>query len=148
MDEQRRSAGPILAIVAALLAAAGALVLLTRPAAGPAPVAWDREACAYCRMHIGDPRFAAQLQPVTGEPVSFDDPGCLFLFLDERAPQVAAVYFRHETEDRWLRGEEVRFRVDVEQTPMGFGLAATTASANTLPLSAARAWLRERRKGS
>ena len=27
---------------------------------GVVPVAWDRTVCAHCRMHVGEPGFAAQ----------------------------------------------------------------------------------------
>ena len=145
MDEPRRRLAPLLAVPAALAGAVGLLVWLTEPGAGPAPVAWDREACGHCRMHVGDRHFAAQLVPAAGEPVNFDDPGCLFLYLDERASEPATLYFRHLTEDRWLARGEVGFLVGVERTPMGFGVAATAAGPGTLPLGEARAWLRAQR---
>lgn len=138
-----------LSLGTALAVVALALSWLTQAEAGPAPVAWDREACGFCRMHIGDRHFAAQLRQAEGEPVNFDDPGCLFLFLDKEDPKVVELYFRHETQDLWLDRQKVVFRVDVAQTPMGFGLAATTSevSSQTLDLASARAWLRERQKG-
>ncbi len=149
MNEERSSASSAarsgLAVVAVLIVAALALAWLTDPGSGPAPIAWDREACAFCRMHIGDRGFAAQLQPQEGEPVSFDDPGCLFLYIDDRSPRVANVYFRHEAGDRWLTRDEVAFRVDVEHTPMGFGLAATSAQTpGALSMAEAHSWLRKR----
>jgi hypothetical protein len=98
-------------------------------------------------MHIGDPSFAAQLQPQSGDPVNFDDPGCLFLYLDEHSPEPGTVYFRHQTEDRWLDDQEVAFLLGVERTPMGFGLAATSASdTGARSLADARDWLRERQR--
>ena len=45
---------------------------------GPVPVVWDGEVCGHCKMHVGDPRFAAQLQTTAGDVLNFDDPGCLF----------------------------------------------------------------------
>lgn len=148
MEPQRRPWMLLAAVAAALVAVPVLILWLTQPGAGPAPIAWDRAACAYCRMHIGDRQFAAQLWPRDGEPVNFDDPGCLFRYLDERSPDVAALYFRHESEDRWVSGDEVRFRVGVERTPMGFGVAAVSAeTSGALTLEAARAWAREHPKG-
>jgi len=147
VSEKTRGLLKVGAALCALVALAGlALSWLTQPAVGPAPVAWDREACGFCRMHIGDPHFAAQLRQEVGEPVNFDDPGCLFLYLDQEQPKVVELYFRHESQDRWLDRQEVVFRLDVAQTPMGFGLAATTSdiASQGQPLARARAWLRAR----
>src|SRR5690606_20502637 len=49
----------------------GAVALLLhstgQPPEGPVDVAWDHDVCAECRMHVGDPRFAAQLHTTDGE---------------------------------------------------------------------------------
>lgn len=90
---------------------------------GPVSIVWDREACAHCSMHIGEPSFAAQLQLADGEILNFDDPGCLFELLAKEAPEVHAVYFRNHARDGWLGRDEAAF-VPVEPTPMGYGIAA------------------------
>lgn len=75
-------------------------------------------------MHIGDPRFAAQVHTRGGEVHSFDDPGCLLRRLErEGGADVHATWFRHVDEDRWVRGDDVAF-VLREPTPMGYGLGA------------------------
>ena len=48
---------------------------------GPVDVVWDHEICAHCRMHVGDPAFAVQVQTVAGEVMNFDDVGCAFQWL-------------------------------------------------------------------
>lgn len=90
---------------------------------GPVPIVWDREACAECRMLVGEPKFAAQLQTREGDVLNFDDPGCLLRYLNLRKPQTHAVYFHHHKEDRWLPRAQVGF-VPASPTPMGYGLAA------------------------
>lgn len=91
---------------------------------GPVPIAWDREVCAECHMHIGDPRFAAQVQTRTGDVHSFDDPGCLYRQIErEGVADVHAIWFRHVDEDRWIGSDEVAF-LSREPTPMGYGLGA------------------------
>jgi copper chaperone NosL len=90
---------------------------------GPEPIAWDHQACDHCRMLIGEPGFAAQLQTKAGRVFSFDDPGCLFLHLAEQPVEVHALWFHHGVEDRWLAGDATGF-VRVAQSPMGFGLRA------------------------
>lgn len=119
------------ALGVALLAACGR-------ASQPAPIAFDREPCAHCRMLISDPAYAAQLESADGEVASFDDPGCLLAALDAH-PHPRALWFHHLREERWLTGDEVRF-VRVPHTPMGYGLAAVGADEpGALSLEEARA---------
>jgi hypothetical protein len=113
---------------AALVVSAGIAMLVVRAQSlplGPEVIAWDREACAHCHMHIGEPRFAAQLQTRDGRIVNFDDPGCLLSFVVERAPAVHAIYFHSYERDEWLRASDVGF-VRRDPTPMGFGLVAVS----------------------
>ena len=100
---------------------------------GPAEVVWDRDVCAHCRMHVGEPAFAAQLQTTDGQVLMFDDPGCAALFLRENEVDVHALYFRHHVDDRWVPVASAAF-VAVAQTPMGFGYGAVDAgTAGAIP---------------
>jgi len=90
---------------------------------GPVPVVWDGEVCGHCKMHVGDPRFAAQLQTIEGDVLNFDDPGCLFDYLQSHEVSVHALYFRNYDEDGWLTEAEVAF-LPVEDSPMGYGIRA------------------------
>lgn len=107
---------------------------------GPEPVAWDKAACAHCRMHVSEPGFAAQLQLKDGRVLNFDDPGCYFQYVAAGpADPVHAVYFHHLKEERWLTRAEVGFLPN-QQTPMGFGLGAVeSGTPGALPFEAARA---------
>lgn len=125
--------GSVRVIVAsAALAAVGALVvslvLRGRPLPiEPVPVVWNREPCAHCRMLVGEPEFAAQLVTRDGDVRVFDDPGCLFRYLDDEKPDIHRIWFRDSTADRWLSPEEVGF-LRGAQTPMNYGLAAVPAA--------------------
>lgn len=90
---------------------------------GPLPIVWDKAACSTCSMHVGEPGFAAQVVTKDGRCQAFDDPGCLFLYLDERADAPHGIWFHHAHEDRWIAADAVAF-VEASPTPMGFGLAA------------------------
>ncbi len=101
----------------------GALVWTQRLPEGPLPVAWVREACAQCRIHVGEPGFAAQLQLRDGRVLHFDDPGCLLRYEAAHHPDIHASWFHHLREDRWLSRQQVAF-LPVTPTPMGYGLGA------------------------
>ena len=116
------------AVAAVVVALAGGALLLCLgmsggPSSGPAPIVWDEEVCAECHMHVGDPRFAAQLRTQDDDVFNFDDPGCLFKYVERQHPRVAGVWFHHTRRDRWLDQNNVRFLTG-QQTPMGYGLAA------------------------
>lgn len=132
----RRALVPLAAAVLAVAGLAGAFVLAQRSPQGPVPVAWDRTACARCRMLVSEPRFAAQLHSPSGEVFHFDDPGCLLLFERERAEPARAAWFHHLDEDRWVRAETVVF-VSASPTPMGYGLGALEKPAEGLSREAA-----------
>jgi copper chaperone NosL len=114
-------------LAAGLLAAIGGLAFVITSAralpTGPVPVAFDKEACGHCHMHIGDPRFVAQLQAKDGHVYNFDDPGCMLRFENEQHPAIHAAYLHDVNDDRWLERSRVAF-IHVSPTPMGFGLGA------------------------
>lgn len=119
----------IVAIAAIGAVAVVAFVLQAkRLPTGVEPVAWDREVCAQCRMHVGDPHFAVQLQTNDGSVLNFDDPGCFFFYESARHPSVHAVYFHHVREDRWLPSSDVAF-VPVSSSPMGYRFGAVQRGA-------------------
>ena len=126
----------LLALAAALTA--WALFRSSKPPTGPVSVAWDRESCARCRMLIGEPRFAAQLQTRDGRILNFDDPGCLLIYTAEQTDEAHAIYFHHLLEERWIDAADVVF-VGAEPTPMGYGLGAVDGdAAASVPLTRAR----------
>lgn len=134
------------ALVAALVLGAGVVLVLgwvtfaaqSLPQ-GPVTPVWDKQACAHCRMHLGEPPFVAQLQTAGGDVLFYDDPGCLARHLAESEPRVHAIWFRHLREARWVPLDAVGF-VRVDPTPMGFGHGAVDAGTpGAIPWSAFRA---------
>lgn len=120
-----------------LAALALALAAACRSSGGPEPIAWDRQACDFCHMHIGEPGFAAELILENGRTLAFDDPGCLFLYEEREHPRVRQAWFHHATEDRWLARDEVAF-VTAPTSPMGYGLAAVSKAEGSLTHAQAR----------
>lgn len=121
---------PLLLLGTVLLLIGGAvgysILASAGPSDGPVDIVWDKAACAACGMHIGEPSFAGQVTTKDGRTHAFDDPGCLFLWLEEQRPDVHSVYFHHSRESRWIARENAAF-VSSEHSPMGFGIAAVDA---------------------
>ena len=75
--------------------------------------------------------------------LAFDDPGCLFHYMVQKAPAVRAMWFHDGAQDRWLREHDVAFAPGAN-SPMGSGLrpvpvgtpgALTVGEASTRALS-------------
>jgi copper chaperone NosL len=102
----------------------------------PTAIDYDHEACAHCRMLVGDPRYAAQLVTETGD----------VLYLDEHAPRIHRIWFRDSLADRWLAADAAAF-VSGAATPMGYGFAAVArGTSGAVGLDQVRAQLRARRQ--
>jgi len=143
MSWKRMSA--IMAALAVIVAFAALLVRAERNPDGPVPIAYDKAACGHCRMHVGDPRFAAQAQLEDGQVFDFDDPGCLLSWIDENSAPLHAVWLRHSQRDEWISREDAGF-VPISPTPMGFGLGAVRKDeAGALGWDQARASMTEQK---
>lgn len=134
----------------ALVVAVIGLIRFNRaePPEGPSPIVWDREVCEYCKMHIGDPRFAAQLQTTEGDILNFDDPGCLFEYMKANQLSIHALYFRDHDGSGWLSESDVGFLL-VDDSPMGYGIRAVpkdTSGAEDIAWAKAR--VEERRQAA
>jgi len=116
--------------LAVLAGLAAVVVFVVRGAGalpdGPLPIAWDRETCAHCHMHIGEPRHAVQLITTDGEVASFDDVGCAIRYLAAHSPAIHRLWF-HGEGDTWIPADRVGF-VATGATPMGSGLLAVDAT--------------------
>lgn len=125
MRSGQRDAVLVVAVLLVLVGGAAAVLLNLAPGdppSGPAPIPWDRAVCSECGMHVGEPRFAAQLRDAHGDLHAFDDPGCLFTWR-QHTSAITAVYFHSLIGDAWLAEGEVAF-TEQQPTPMGYGLAA------------------------
>ena len=106
----------------------------------PSAIDSDHEACAHCKMLIGDPRFAAQLVTDDGDMLDFDDPGCLLRYVADAHPAVHRMFFRDSHGARWLVAPSVAFVAT--PTPMGYGYAAVDLTTpGAVPLASITATL-------
>jgi hypothetical protein len=146
MRSARRLLWLALPAVAAAAALGFAVLAAQRLPDGPVPPVFDRVACAFCRMHVGEPRFAAQVQTARGDVWDYDDPGCLVEHLLDADPEIHAIWFHHLHEERWVAAERAAF-VAVQPTPMGFGFGAVDAGApDAISFAELRARVRAQRE--
>jgi copper chaperone NosL len=118
--------------------------LMTYACTAPAPGAfhYDVDSCDYCRMTIGDARFAAQLVTRTGKIYRFDDPGCVVRFVITNRvadADVHSIWFNdHEHPDTRLNARAAVFVVSERiKAPMNGGMAAFGSPAAAAPLQTA-----------
>lgn len=94
----------------------------------PPTVRFGDEACASCRMIIGDESFAAALVTRTGDALKFDDVGCLIEHESGRLRPDVNYWVRDAETRRWLDARKAMFAHSPGvASPMGFGLAAHPA---------------------
>jgi len=106
----------------------------------PAPVAWDREVCAQCRMLISERDFAAQYEGEGGQVFFFDDPGCWLLHRAAHPEHPAGSgWFHAQGAERWIAEDRAAFLPSQSPTPMGYGLYAVEAEPGREPWSMQRA---------
>lgn len=120
-----------LLLVAGAMAAPAIGALAACTPAGPRPIAYGRDECAYCRMVVSDPRFGAALVTSKGRTVVFDSVECLAswytLSRGDRGRDVARTLwvsdFNHP--GALLEASRARYlRVPGPASPMGKGLLA------------------------
>jgi len=102
-------------------------------APGPAALDTRHDACAWCRMTVSQPRFAAQLVAPGEEPRFFDDLGCLadHLRSSRTVPRGAVAYLADHRTGAWVdAATSVIVRCPALATPMASGLVAFADAAS------------------
>lgn len=116
----------VVTVVIALVVVVGAVVFLwPSQREGFEPIAYGRDACAYCRMHISQPGFAAELRDRAGTLTKYDDIGCMLR---------AMVALHREVPEAWVEDHAgggfvpllsaKLVRAPDADTPMGYGIVA------------------------
>jgi copper chaperone NosL len=92
---------------------------------GPVPIAHGRDACARCRMHIGEPGFAGEMRDVKGELTKYDDVGCLLIAMWKKHREVPGIWVEAHDSHRMVPLLRASLVVDSSvRTPMGYGIIA------------------------
>lgn len=111
---------------ALLLAGVGAVVFLW-PAqrSGPQPIAYGRETCSHCRMHISRPGYGGEIRDGKGVLTKYDDIGCMLQ---------AMIALHREIPEAWVEDHAGSGFISLlsaqlvrgapNDTPMGSGIVA------------------------
>ncbi len=109
-----------------LLGGVGSVVFLW-PArhTGPEPIAYGRDTCAHCRMHLSRPGFGGEIRDRDGVLTKYDDIGCMLR---------AMIALHREIPETWVEDHGGSgliplltahlVRTDGNETPMGSGILA------------------------
>lgn len=112
------------AIVAAVCAAIAAVIFLWPvQRVGAEPINYERDTCAYCRMHLSRRGFAGELRDRNGALTKYDDVGCMLR---------AMVGMHREIPEAWVEDHDGNgffpllnaslVQADNIETPMGYGI--------------------------
>ncbi len=124
----KRLIGALAVLVGALVA--GVVFLWPVQRHGPEAIAYGRDACAHCRMHISQPGFGGEVRDHNGVLTKYDDVGCMLR---------AMVAMHREIPEAWVEDHDGGGFVPLltarlvrsgdGTTPMGYGLVAFATDA-------------------
>lgn len=76
-------------------------------------------------MTIADPRFSAELLTATGKAYTFDDIGCMAVWLADNPGEAAEAWVVSLNDGQWIRADSAAFLKSSHfHTPMASGLVA------------------------
>ncbi|UOE53070.1 nitrous oxide reductase accessory protein NosL [Cytobacillus oceanisediminis] len=94
-------------------------------ASEPAEIKQNQDSCDNCNMGIAELESAAQLILESGEPVLFDDIGCLTQYIQTENPEYDAAFVHDYLSREWISFEASSFIQNGNiESPMSYGIAA------------------------
>ncbi|KON88362.1 hypothetical protein AF332_17160 [Sporosarcina globispora] len=101
------------------------LTACSAAASEPAEIKTNHDTCDNCNMGIEELESAAQLILKNGEPVLFDDIGCMTQYLQTENPEYEAAFVHDYLSKEWISFDTSSFiqNSDIE-SPMSYGIAA------------------------
>lgn len=86
---------------------------------------YPEDICSFCRMAFSDPAFASEIITADGEPLKFDDIGCMEKYMQAaKEGTIAAAFVRDFETKEWIPiGKSTIVTTDIA-TPMGSGKIA------------------------
>ena len=92
-------------------------------------IRYGQDACAECRMIIGDVRFAAAFVNAEGDTFKFDDIGCMRHYEEKNHAALQNSWVHDYPSEGWIDPAKAVFiRSTKLITPMGYGIAAFSSA--------------------
>jgi hypothetical protein len=127
-----------LAAAAALLVLAAAGIVVFWPAEiGPEPLAYGRDVCAKCHMHLSRAGFGGEMRDADGRLTKYDDVGCLLVAMWAEHREVLGAWVEDHGGAGLLPLLAATFVADAAETPMGYGVVAFASEADARAFVAA-----------
>lgn len=109
----------------AAAAVVGIVFLWPAPPSGPEPIAYGRDTCATCRMHVSRPGFGGEMRDRHGTLTKYDDVGCLVRAILTTHRDVPGAWVEDHGGGGFVPLVSAHLvRADTAETPMGYGLLA------------------------
>lgn len=121
-------------VIAALFATSGVVGC----GSGSPAIAWNADACDFCRMTISDRRYAAAATTATGRTVRFDAIECLagWVIAQPKGPRAIWVTDAEVPGTLVPVGDARFFRTAAGRSPMGKGFIAVAATGDLQMMAA------------
>jgi copper chaperone NosL len=111
--------------VALVSVVAGIVFLWPASTTGPEPIAYGRDTCASCRMHMSQPGFAGEMRDADGTLTKYDDVGCLIRAIVATHREVPEAWVEDHAGGGFVPLLSAKLaRSEETSTPMGSGLVA------------------------
>ena len=104
-----------------------AVVIACEDASRPVEPVWGKQACSHCSMLLSEPRFGAELTTAAGDRYFFDDPGCMAAFVQDRSPNVRAMWVHLGS--TWIDAKTAHY--ERAASPMDYGFAPSSTGTAT-----------------
>jgi mono/diheme cytochrome c family protein len=115
----------LIAAVFAAVALVAVIVLLPKSGGGPEPITYGRDACARCRMVIGQPGLGGEIRDRKGVLTKYDDVGCLLQGMSAMHAEVPNAWVEDQAGSGFVPLLKASFVKDSKvTTPMGHGVIA------------------------
>jgi copper chaperone NosL len=103
----------------------GVVFLWPSSPTGPEPIAYGRDTCASCRMHLSAPGFGGEMRDRDGTLTKYDDVGCLIRAILAAHREIPNVWVEDYAGGGFVPLLSAKLvRGDAGSTPMGSGLVA------------------------
>jgi len=92
----------------------------------PVAINEHTDRCAICNMSVADDPHATQIITTDGQPILFDDIGCMYEWIEKNGSETIGIAFVRDYESKtWLKLEDAYYVYEPSiRTPMAYGVVS------------------------